>query len=86
MTSNIAPWGLGDKLPTPLMNKVTNADDAWVIREVFRIIEDDDEARAWLIGMNPFLDDKNPFLEILADNGRAVLAAARAHAEGSATS
>lgn len=81
-----APWSLPEKLPASLASKVTNADDAWVIREVFRIIEDDDDARAWLIGMNPFLNDKNPFLEILADNGRAVLAAARAHAEGSATS
>lgn len=50
--------------------------------EVFTILrraECADTARAWMIGMNPLLEDKNPIDEIGHGNGRNVLAAARTY-------
>lgn len=41
------------------------------------LIDDDDLARAWLIGMNPALDDQSPLGFIAAGCGAEALAAAR---------
>lgn len=40
------------------------------------------EVRAWLMGMNPHLDDLSPAEEIRDGNYRAVMAAARAYGAG----
>jgi hypothetical protein len=39
-------------------------------------------ARAWMLGMNPQLDDENPILCIAADRHHDVLLAARAYLKG----
>lgn len=41
------------------------------------LIADDDLARAWLIGMNPMLDDQSPLSFITTGCGAEALAAAR---------
>lgn len=41
------------------------------------LIDDDDLARAWLIGMNPALDDQPPLGAITDGRGAEALAAAR---------
>jgi hypothetical protein len=48
----------------------------------FRLIrnaEGVDIARAWMVGMNPHLDDRNPLTEIGLGHGRDVMMAARAY-------
>jgi hypothetical protein len=50
--------------------------------KVFCLISDREGphiARAWMIGMNPQLDDENPILCIAQDRHRDVLAAARSY-------
>lgn len=42
----------------------------------------DSIARAWMVGMNPHLDEQSPIDAIAAGLGDAVLAAARAEARG----
>jgi tRNA(His) 5'-end guanylyltransferase len=56
------------------------------VRQVFEIIGNDDLARAWIIGMNPFLDDLAPATRIGGGFFEDVLAAARIFQNGSATS
>jgi hypothetical protein len=49
---------------------------------VFRLIADAegaDVARAWLIGVNPLLDDRAPFDVIRDGDAAAVIAAARSY-------
>jgi hypothetical protein len=56
--------------------------EAATVREVFRILGDDDIARAWIIGMNSFLDDESPLVCIIRGESEKVLRAARAQDEG----
>ncbi|MFD8771436.1 hypothetical protein [Streptomyces sp. NPDC059916] len=44
--------------------------------------EDPATARAWMIGMNPHLDDQAPILAIATGRGREAEAAARAYLDG----
>jgi len=56
------------------------------VRQVFEVIGDDDVARAWIIGMNPFLGDLSPMTQISGGFFEDVLAALRTYQNGSATS
>lgn len=56
------------------------------IREMFATREGDGVFRAWMVGMNPHLNDKNPLLEIIAGNTWDVMVAARAYMQGAVSS
>ncbi|MGW7001365.1 hypothetical protein ACWGCW_00710 [Streptomyces sp. NPDC054933] len=64
---------------------LTTSDQRAVAAEVFALIAEDSDpgaARAWLIGVNPHLDDENPIRAIAANRADEVLAAAHAYADG----
>lgn len=58
----------------------------WAAEQIREAMDDGDMFRAWMAGMNPFLDDKNPATELLAGNVNEVLKAHRAYMRGDATS
>lgn len=71
---------LGTKLADSLTPGGQNtAVDAYLL---IRSLDGPHVARAWMIGLNPHLDDQAPILAIQAGRSREVLAAARAHQEG----
>lgn len=54
--------------------------------QVFQLIQDAESfhtARAWLIGMNPLLEDESPITVIADGRFRDVMIAARAYVDGS---
>jgi hypothetical protein len=50
--------------------------DAYGVAQPLLEVEDPDTVRAWLLGMNPLLDDRAP-AAVLAEDPDAVLRAAR---------
>lgn len=53
--------------------------------QVFKLIEDRENghiARAWMIGMNPQLEDDSPLQAIAGDRFKDVMAAARSYLQG----
>lgn len=53
--------------------------------QVFKIIEDGENqhtARAWMMGMNPQLEDDSPLKAIAEDRFKEVMAAARSYLQG----
>ncbi len=54
----------------------------WAADQIHREMESDDIFRAWMLGMNPHLDDRNPLIELLAGNVNGVLSAFRAYMRG----
>lgn len=54
----------------------------WAAEQIRDTMGSDDVFRAWMIGMNPHLDDRNPLTELLAGNVKDVLAAHRAYMRG----
>jgi tRNA(His) 5'-end guanylyltransferase len=54
----------------------------WAAEGIRDAFGDDDLFRAWMIGMNPHLDDGNPLTELLAGNVGKVQAAHRAYMRG----
>lgn len=67
---------LTDSLTAPQQD---TAVDAYVL---IQAVEGPHTARAWMIGMNPHLDDQAPLLAIQDGRGRDVLVAARAYLGG----
>lgn len=76
------PSKMVQKLGLTLGAMVTEPEHIDFVEQVFKRMESDDVARAWLMGMNPHLDDKSPLLEILAGNGRSVMGAVKAYEDG----
>lgn len=54
----------------------------WAAEQIRQEFADDDLFRAWMMGMNPALDDKSPLLEMIAGNVEGALAAHRAYKRG----
>lgn len=54
----------------------------WAAEQIRMEFEDGALFRAWMIGMNPHLDDKEPVTELLAGNINGVLKAHRAYKRG----
>lgn len=54
----------------------------WAAEQIREAMESDDLFRAWMVGMNPALDDKDPLSELLSGNVNGVLKAHRAYLRG----
>jgi len=76
----------GYVLGSALMNTATDPAGAlWTAKQIQESMGDH-MFRAWMIGMNPFLDDRTPLLELLDGNITGVVAAHKAYLRGDATS
>lgn len=64
-------------LPAPLAALLTSDQQRADVLAVREVIGCDDLARAWLIGMNPMLDEQSPVRVIAASRGAAVIRAAK---------
>lgn len=73
------PDVLGVTLPEPLTKEQqTHAATAYLI---IRTVHSPDTARAWMLGLNPHLDQA-PILAVQAGRGPDVITAARTYLEG----
>ncbi|MET7290257.1 XRE family transcriptional regulator [Streptomyces sp. NPDC005573] len=76
----VGKWASGENTPRPEAEQRLRA-----ALQVFQLIQDAESlytARAWLIGMNPQLDDEAPLSVIAEGRHRDVMAAARAYVDG----
>ncbi|MFE3635370.1 XRE family transcriptional regulator [Streptomyces cellostaticus] len=76
----VGKWASGENAPRPEAEERLRA-----ALQVFQLIQDAESlytARAWLIGMNPQLDDKAPLGVIAEGHYRDVMIAARAYVDG----
>lgn len=76
----VARWVKGENRPYPETEKRLR--DTYQIIGVLQTTDSAHVVRAWMIGMNPQLDDEAPAEAIRQGNSRDVLAAARAYAAG----
>lgn len=77
-------WLLRDQLGPALADPLTVREQA-TAADAYCLIQTTDGphvARAWMVGLNPHLDDQAPILAIQAGRGHAVLSAAQAYREG----
>ncbi|MCF6525180.1 XRE family transcriptional regulator [Streptomyces sp. JJ36] len=77
----VGKWATGKASPS--QNAETRLRDALQIFQLIQEAESLYTARAWLIGMNPQLDDEAPLKVIAEGRGREVMVAARAYLAGS---
>jgi hypothetical protein len=76
---DVEHWAHGDKTPDAAdERRLRDAD--WVVQTLLQT-ESAEVVKAWLMGMNPMLDDQAPGL-ILADDPESVFFAARAYRHG----
>lgn len=76
----VGKWASGDAVP-----RQDAEDRLRAALQVFQLIQDAESlhtARAWLIGMNPQLDDEAPLTVIADGRFRDVMVAARAYVDG----
>ncbi|MEV8311817.1 XRE family transcriptional regulator [Streptomyces flavidovirens] len=76
----VGKWACGDSTP-----RQDAEDRLRAALQVFQLIQDAESlytARAWLIGMNPQLDDQPPLTVIAEGRFRDVMVAARAYVDG----
>ncbi|MFD7628047.1 XRE family transcriptional regulator [Streptomyces sp. NPDC059851] len=76
----VGKWASGDTMPRPESEQRLRA-----ALQVFQLIQDAESlytARAWMIGMNPQLDDEAPAQCIADGRWRDVMVAARAYVDG----
>ncbi|MFD3503475.1 XRE family transcriptional regulator [Streptomyces sp. NPDC058676] len=76
----VGKWASGENAPRPEAEERLRA-----ALQVFHLIQDAESlstARAWLIGMNPQLNDEAPLTVIAEGRYRDVMVAARAYVDG----
>lgn len=78
--STVAHWAAGDRVPRPDAERRLRA--AFQVFHLVQSVESPHVGRAWLIGMNPQLDDQSPAEALAEDRLREVMAAARAFVSG----
>lgn len=80
------PKTIRDRMWPALVGLLDTPEKEECVRQVFEIIGDDDLAKAWIIGMNPFLDNLSPMTKISGGFFEDVLSAVRLYQSGGATS
>ncbi|MGW7313126.1 XRE family transcriptional regulator [Streptomyces sp. NPDC054865] len=77
----VGKWASGNTTPRPDSEEQLRA--ALQVFQLIQYAESVYTARAWMIGMNPQLEDEAPALCIAAGRRRDVMVAARAYVDGS---
>lgn|SRR5688572_11488641 len=74
----IGKWARGERLPRGESERKLR--DAYHVAILLSLAEDEQTARGWFMGMNPFLNDRSPIIVIAssADGGERAMEAARA--------
>ena len=76
----VSRWAIGEVAPRDVAERRVRA--AYQVYRLLEPYEAPQTIRAWLLGMNPQLDDASPSESIAVDRYRDAMAAARAFASG----
>ncbi|GLF96563.1 XRE family transcriptional regulator [Streptomyces yaizuensis] len=76
----VGKWSSGQN--SPRVDSELRLRAAYQVFRMITLAENDHTARAWMIGMNPQLEDDSPIRAIADDRHKDVMAAARAYIKG----